>query len=147
MIFLFSFQLAASQKFKQVRLSSSIYDTAMKSMQDVYYYIMVPKGFKYQKYGVDCEGFVLTYKDSSMIYMVDDATTNVTPNQANGPSKERKTAIDTLENSGRSNAGLYWKERILGGIGIVGYVAVEEANKEEYDRVLNTLRSRTPKKK
>lgn len=146
-VFLLSNEIGFGQYLKNVCLESSYYDTTKCSMSPVYYCLKVPKGYKFRKYGSDCRGFIITYRDSGQIYIIDDPTSSVTPNFKNWPDKGMRGLYDTLENVGQSADGKYWREWLVGNTAIVGYLGISENNKESFDWALKSLqRSFSPEK-
>lgn len=128
-----------AQKTSIVSIKSEEYGPSGDGMVIALYSLEVPRGFKFRKYGSDCNGFILTYSDSSQVYLVDDQTTDATPNYLNWRTKPRRTAFDTLENMGILPNKRHWHERIVGEV-IVGYVGIPESKRLQFDSVLMSLR-------
>jgi len=115
------------------------------------YLLYLPKGYKLKRLKDD-EGYreyQALYPDSSIIYITDDV-------KAGGISKAKEEeygvdiyvkmlANENLVLRGSHNNGNYWKVEKRGKI-IIGYVNVIPSKKEEYDKIIDTLKTKKEKK-
>ena len=124
----------------------SVYDSVAHYKK---FYIDVPKNGKLKKekdYTGDFHTeYRIIYPDSSVVYITNDTWNGSRLNYENlmqigVDSYSKEHLYDTLKYEGVQNDGLYWKDYVLGEI-VVGYVNCPKRKKNEYDNVINTLRS------
>lgn len=112
-----------------------------------YIEVELPKGFKKKQTNIEgfCE-YRFSYKDKSVIYITTNIYKGSRLNYGNlykigidGYNHRKTYMSDTIKNNGKNSQNLYWLEHILGDI-VVGYVDIPENRKEEFDKIILSIK-------
>ena len=129
-----------------VRFKEKIFSESKSVIQD--YLLDVPKSGELKKINTG-DSFIeyrVQYKDSSVIYILNDGLSGSRLNYENRYNNNikavnRKSNYDTLTFGGTQKNGNYWKESFLGEI-VIGYANAKPTKKEEFEKSLLTLRKK-----